>query len=132
MPNYLLNRNFALATTKGHIIHFKKGQPTWVPPVCVPDAVAIGAVPADGSDADVIKEIDIQKAPSDPSTREKLLLELFEKLIAANQREDFTAAGAPHVKAIERELKFKVDNRERDVVWQKYRDAQAVKTAEAA
>jgi hypothetical protein len=130
MPNYILNRNHTLSTTKGHIIQFKKGVATWVPPICEPDAAAIGAYPEDGSDVAVPEELDITKAPTDPTVREKLLLDLFGKLVATNQRHDFTAAGAPHVKAVERELKFKIDNKERDMVWQKYRDLEAAKAAE--
>lgn len=131
MPEMLLNRTFVLPTTKGQIIHFRKGESTWVPPGCVSEALAIGAVLADGSDANVIEQVDISKAPDDPVLREKMLLDLFGKLIAVNQRNDFTAAGAPHIKAIERELKFKVDNKERDAVWHKFHDLQAAKALEA-
>jgi hypothetical protein len=55
MPEFTLHRNFVLRTTKGHAINFRKGKPTYVPPMCVPDAVAIGAQAVDG-DADVLGE----------------------------------------------------------------------------
>jgi hypothetical protein len=55
MPEFTLHRNFVLRTTKGHAINFRKGKPTYVPPTCVPDAVAIGAQALDG-DVDVLGE----------------------------------------------------------------------------
>jgi hypothetical protein len=125
LPKLVLNRNYVLATTKGHTIAFEKGEPTHVPASCYQDAIAIGAQPADGSDPDVLKDEKTDKAPADPAERNPLILAAIEKIVAGNERKDFTAAGSPTVKAVERELGFDVDAREIAGVWQEYHEKKA-------
>ena len=43
MPDFVLNRNYALRSLTGHSINFVKGKPCYVPPAVVKEAVAIGA-----------------------------------------------------------------------------------------
>lgn len=125
LPKLTLNRDYVLATTKGHIIAFKKDKPTHVPASCFQDAIAIGAVPADGSDPNVLEDKQDSKAPADPAERSPLILAAIEKIVAGNERKDFTAAGSPTVKAVERELGFDVDAREVATVWQEYHEKKA-------
>ena len=125
-PKLILNRDYVLATTKGHVIAFKKGEPTHVPASCYQDAIAIGAQPADGSDPNVLEDRKADnKAPSDPAERSSLILAAIEKIVASNERKDFTAAGSPTVKAIEREVGFDVDAREVATMWQEYHEKKA-------
>lgn len=125
-PKLVLNRNYVLSTTKGHIISFIKGEPTYVPSAVYADAIAIGAVPEDGSDPNVLTDpTNTSKAPSDPGQRQPLILDAILKLVVTNERKDFTAAGSPAVKAVERELGFDVDAREVAEAWQKYHDGKA-------
>ena len=114
----VLNRNYVLTTTKGHAIAFEKGKPTQVPPSCYQDAIAIGAQPEDGSDPNVLEDPQTNTPPTDPAERSPLILAAIEKIVAANQRKDFTAAGMPHTKAVERETGFDVDAREVAAIWQ--------------
>lgn len=125
LPKLTLNRDYVLATTKGHVIAFKKGEPTHVPASCYQDALAIGAQPADGSDPDVLKDENTNKAPADPAERNPLIFAAIEKIVAGNERKDFTAAGSPTVKAVVRETGFDVDTRELTTVWQEYHEKKA-------
>lgn len=122
LPKLVLNRDYVLTTTKGHVIAFKKGEPTHVPASCYQDAIAIGAQPEDGSEPNVLEDQKANKAPSDPAERSPLILAAIEKIVADNERKDFTAAGSPTVKAVERELGFDVDAREIAAVWQEYHE----------
>jgi len=121
----VLNRNHTLSTLMGHTVTFKKGEPTFVPPAAYAAAIAIGAMPADGSDPNVIEDKPDSKAPADPAQRGPLILAVIEKLVAKNDRKDFTAAGSPAVKAVERELGFDVDAREVSAAWQEMHEKKA-------
>jgi len=125
LPKLVLNRDYVLTTTKGHVIAFKKGEPTHVPAAVYQDAIAIGAQPEDGSEPNVLKDEKTVKAPADPAERNPLILAAIEKIVAGNERKDFTAAGSPTVKAIEREVGFDVDAREVAAVWQQYHEKKA-------
>jgi hypothetical protein len=102
------NRDITLNTTKGHSIEFKAGVPTHVPGIIYQDALAIGAVPAEGG-APVM--------PKEPAT--------LEPVVARNERGDFTAAGAPSVDAVFDITGFRAPAKEIAVVWQAYRDKKA-------
>lgn len=122
----VLNRDYTLTSTKGHSIQFKKGEPTHVPPAMYADAIAIGAQPADGNAPDLSEPPKRDgQGPADPAERQPLILEAIKKIVEANDRKDFTAAGSPTVKAIERELKFNVDGREVATAWQAYHEEKA-------
>ena len=125
LPKLVLNRDYVLTTLKGHSIAFKKGEPTHVPASCYQDAIAIGAQPEDGSDPNVLEDPKVSKAPSDPAERNPLILAAIEKIVAGNERKDFTAAGSPTVRAVERELGFDVDAREVAAMWQEYHEKKA-------
>lgn len=125
LPKLVLNRDYTLTTTKGHSVSFVKGEPTHVPAAVYADAIAIGAQPADGSDPDVLKDEKKTAAPNDPAERNPLILSAILKIVENNERKDFTAAGSPTVKAVERELGFDVDGREIAHMWQEYHDKKA-------
>ena len=122
----VLNRNFTLATIKGHVIAFEKGKPTAVPKAAYQDALAIGAQPPDGSAPAVDDDKKKDAAPQDPNERNPLILAAIEKLIDRNDREDFTAAGSPTVDAVSKEVGFKVASKEIAGQWQEYHDKKAV------
>lgn len=124
-PKLVLNRNYVLATTKGHSIAFEKGVPTHVPPSVYAEAIAIGATPDDGSDPNVLLEDTKKSYPTDPLERKPLITAALEKIVADNERTDFTAAGSPTVAAITREVGFNVSAAEIATAWQAYHDAKA-------
>lgn len=118
MPLFTLHRDFVLRTTKGHSIGFTKGQPVWVPPVCVPDAVAIGAVAVD-EEVDVLGEEKVV-IPMTPQEREQKIFDAFTTMMARQERTDFGANGLPNAKKLSEAVGFDVGNRERDEMWRKF------------
>lgn len=122
LPKLVLNRNFVLTTLKGHSIRFEKGVAIAVPPAVYADAIAIGALPEDGAEPNVLVDDVKDRAPTDPSERNPLILAAIEKTVSRNEREDFTAAGSPTVEVISRELGFKVGAKEIAGQWQAYHD----------
>lgn len=118
MPHFTLHRNFILRTTKGHTISFVKDEPTWVPPACVPDAVAIGAV--SDTQVDVLGDEDKPVVTLTPDQRQDKLFKAFETLLERSERGDFTGSGLPHPRKLSELCGFEVSNRERDAAWQAY------------
>jgi len=123
MPNFTLHRNHILRTTKGHSIQFLKGQPAWVPPECIEDAFAIGAVTEDGVD---VLGAEAQPAQAlSPAQRKTKLFEAFDTMCNKSEREDFTASGLPHCKKLQGMVGFEVPTKERDEIWQVYTQTKA-------
>lgn len=121
MAQFVLNRNHTVISVAGFNIQFVKGIPTTVPAVCIQEVLAIGAERIDAPQDDGMGEA--PQAAADPIGQERIdsLYTCFDELVATNKREDFTAQGVPHVKAIKATVGFTVDNKERDKVWADYR-----------
>lgn len=124
MPDYVLNRNYALATTAGRVFNFKKGVPTYVNPDCEKDALAIGAQPVDGPKDILDPELEPVLELS-PDEREAAIFGAFAKLEARQNRGDFTAQGAPSAKVIDSLLGFDLQTKERDAMWAAYKKQKA-------
>lgn len=119
MPDFILNRNHSLRTPYGHVIDFKKGQPTYVPPICVREAAAIGAECVDGP----VEMLDPEAAPEIPMSleeRQENILAAFKVLEEAAGREDFSASGMPTKEALVKVLGFAVDKKEFEPLWTAY------------
>lgn len=120
MAKYILNRTHTLRTTHG-VISFVKGEETWVPPNMVADAVAIGAEPAgdeEKPDLTGAKEPPEQLSDED---RKALILAAFEQIKGKNDSKDFTGAGCPTVKAVERIVEFAVERTEVTELWNEFK-----------
>jgi len=128
MPWFTLNRNYALSTTKGHSVNFKRGEKTWVPQGIVQEAMAIGALPEDPIDEVLPPPQTPEKKQLDEGARKKLVFEAFEKLLLRAARGDFSASGHPHPKKLEDILGFDMPQKERELLWDQYR---AMKDEEA-
>lgn len=116
--NFILQRDKIISSTLGHAIAFAKGVPTHVPPAMWADVQAAGGVP----ESELPEEVHAPtREPSDPAAREAVIFATFEQLVLARRREDFTGNGAPHVKALEAAMGFRLDTKERDALWQKFR-----------
>jgi hypothetical protein len=120
VPDFVLHRDYALRSMSGHMINFKKGDPTWVPPGCVKEAVAIGATPVDGPVDVLDPEVQASIVP-EGAERNDLIFAAFEDMEAKNEREEWTASGMPTSKALEKILGFEVDSKERNTLWVEYR-----------
>jgi len=132
MAFFTLHRAFTLRTTKGHSIRFEKGKRTWVPPLCHEDVVSIGAVPDDAEEGDVLPPDKAPIVDLTPEQRELALFDAFEKLLARNDRGDFTASNQPHCKKLGAIVDFEVSIPERDEAWRKFRVQRASAGEEAA
>ena len=102
MALFTLHRRFTLRTTKGHVIKFEKDRPTWVPPIAVHDAIAIGARSVDGKNLDNIEDDDNTQIPMSPQERKDKVFEAFTIMKERSERLDFTASGVPNAKRLPR------------------------------
>ena len=120
MNLFVLNRNYTLRTTMGHSIEFKKDEPTFVPRIVQKEAVAIGALPADG-DAPNVLAPEISTPQYSVEEQMAQIQTAFELLIERNDSKDFTGSGVPSVKAVERIVGFSVDRADLNAAWAEYK-----------
>lgn len=125
MPYFVLNRNYTMRTTHGFTVGFVKGEPVWVPPAAVADAVAIGAEPQEGEKSDVLGPEVTAVAEPTLDERKSLIYAAFEKIANRNDSKDFTGSGIPTVKALERNVPFAVDRNEIVELWGEYIQSKA-------
>ena len=129
MAEFVLNRNHLMITRAGFTVHFKKGEPTFVPTPVIKDAIAIGATRIDAEQG---AEFDVTPAPPEPTAqeREETLVSCMRSMAEKNIREDFTAQGVPHLKAVEKYTGIVISGRERDALWDTYRAQEVEKEAQ--
>ena len=113
--NFTLGRDRTIISLHGHCIEFKKGVPTHVPPEAHREVLAVGAIPEADLPDDAARVVTSE--PADPGERIEMLQTAFEAIIKRGRREDFTATGVPHAKALLAELGWAVGNKERDQQW---------------
>jgi hypothetical protein len=129
MPDFVLNRDHTLRSVYGHIINFHKGEPAYVPPHVVKEAVGIGAEPVESMDktsAVLGDEQGAQAAELMPLERTAALKAAFPAVLTRNARNDFTAGGQPTVKAMARDVGFEPDSKELTNAWLEYKQEKAL------
>lgn len=119
---FVMARDRVVTSVLGHSIEFKKGEPTYVPPALHAEVMSLGAEP---EDADMPDPRDPKvptgvEEPTDPTKRGEDILAAIELIAARNSREDFTAAGAPHLKVLNAMLGWNVSAPERDAQWLRF------------
>jgi hypothetical protein len=114
---FVLNRNYVLRSTTGHIINFEKNVPVHVPPMLHADVRAIGAETVDGSVVNVLPDDPVAKVIPQGIERNDAITTAMIMLRDENARNDFTAQGLPQVKSIEKLVGFDIDKEERDTLW---------------
>lgn len=122
--NFVMHRNRTIASKTGHSVEFVKGQLTHVPPCMHDEVMAAGAVPEyeiEEPEANPNAKI----VPSDPGERQAAMFAAFDTLVLRKSRDDFTAGGSPHLKALALELGWPVDAKEREVAWVNYNNQKA-------
>jgi hypothetical protein len=115
---YISPRKITVASISGRSVCFEKGVPTYAPPQMHAELIRVGIVPAEE-----MPEPEPTNGPVEPQIaeeREAALFKAFEKIVLRNKREEFTAAGLPHLSAIKVELGWGVDAKERDPLFQKW------------
>lgn len=116
---FTMQVNKIIATTMGHTIEFKKGEPTHVPKECWAEVQAAGAVPADAEALE--PKVKKNAAPNDPNDRKAAIFAAIDLIVEGNKREDFGADSTPNVKAIEKLTGFDTDGKEVKKLWAEYR-----------
>lgn len=122
---FVFARERTLSSVFGHVIHFPKGEPTHVPPEMYKEVMAAGGVPEEEIDLDPPKDPSQKYEPVDAEAREQAVFDAFEKITVRGKREDFTAGGQPHGKALSVELGWSLSNKERDLLWVKFKNLEA-------
>ena len=121
MAEYVLNRNFVLRSMTGHSVNFVKNVPTFVPALIEREARGIGAERVDGANPDMLDPETPEDAPLSHDERAEQIRTAFALLTERNDSKDFTGAGVPSVKAVEKLVDFDVDRNEVVALWQAYR-----------
>lgn len=121
MAEYVLNRNFVLRSMTGHSVNFVKNVPTFVPALIEREARGIGAERVDGANPDMLDPESPEVAPLSHDERAEQIRTAFALLTERNDSKDFTGAGVPSVKAVEKLVDFDVDRNEVVALWQTYR-----------
>ena len=112
---FIFYRDKVVATTMGHVIGFKKGEPTHVPPECIKEVIAAGGMPED-EEFNPDEKPDGIVEPTDPVERQKAIFAAFEAIAKRGKREEFTAGGTPHQKALALELGWQLQADRKGVV----------------
>ena len=121
MAEYVLNRNFVLRSMTGHSVNFVKNVPTFVPALIEREARGIGAERVDGANPDMLDPETPEVAPLSHDERAEQIRTAFALLTERNDSKDFTGAGVPSVKAVEKLVDFDVDRNEVVALCQAYR-----------
>lgn len=120
MPDMVLNRSHTLRSLAGRIINFEKNTPTWVPPECVPEALAIGAEGVTEK-LDILKdETPVENVQSLEERKEKVF-SAFKVMSTREVRGDFTGQGVPNIKVIAGLAGFEIAGKERDDLWREFK-----------
>lgn len=128
MGNMVMQRNYALASLCGRVINFKKGEPIWVPPGAVKEALAVGAEGVD----EKIDPLNVDKQPEPDAPlpmskyeRDDKINEAFKLITTREQRGDFTAQGVPNTRIISSIVGFDVMRQDVDPLWEEFRKPKA-------
>lgn len=129
MPSMVLNRTHLLRTPLG-VVSFVKGQPTWVTPNMVSAAIAIGADYVDGETPhplDLVEDADKESKNTvvDALELKKNMFAAFDLLIEKNDPADFTGAGVPTVKVIEKMIDANVTAKDVQTYWAEHKQLSA-------
>jgi len=130
MPNMICARNYTLATTSGHTVRFTANTPTFVPDVCVPDALKVNIIFAerdassvlnDKADAEAGKHL--AKFTLTGDYRMCAILAVMDEVVKRNDSSEFTGGGRPKVGVLRQELNLpSLSEGEVSKMWDVYRD----------
>lgn len=121
--NFVLNRDRVVSTLSGHSIEFKKGVPTHVPAEAYNDVIAVGAAPESEIPEEGLKKSDVPEGEA----REAAIFAAFEKIVLRNDPGEFTSGGVPRDGVLEAAVGFKVQTKEREAAWLKFKQGGGAK-----
>jgi len=115
----VMDRNYTVRSTLGHMVSFTKGEPIQVPQIMVRSCGEHGARRTDGDDVFAPPpEAPRQKQAVDPGERLEDVRAAIERIIERNDINDFTAGNSPKTPAVSKEVGYKVDYTEVTKAWQ--------------
>lgn len=129
----VMDRNYTVRSTLGHIITFKKGEPTLVVASMVRSCAEVGARRVDGEEAiKPVEEEDVAQAQQavDPGQRMDDVRAAIDKLVEKNDVDDFTAGGSPKVASVSEVVGYKIDRTEVARAWKQRNEELAENDAE--
>ena len=114
-----LGRDHVMVTPSGISIGFLAETPTHVPNRFVREAIAIGAVAVDNQErVDAVKaEMEAQRAAAEG--RSKRIEDGVRAMIERNQRGDFTGAGRPNLRILNRMTDLEITAEELEPIYEK-------------
>ncbi|MDP2323522.1 MAG: hypothetical protein Q8N51_05775 [Gammaproteobacteria bacterium] len=116
---YISHRNVTVTSLCGRSMEFKKGEPALAPPQMHAELLAMGIMPVDGLEDDVVKPENVE--PSLTGDREAAMFGAFETMVLRDRRGDFMASGAPHGAVLAKELGWEpIQAKEREAAWAKW------------
>ena len=113
-----LNRDHVHYSTVGLSVKFKKDVPTWVAPRLIREIMALGGVAVEEDKAlEAAEMAQINQAQTDADSRAPAIEAGIRKLVARNQRGDFTAGGRPNLRVMFTVTGLDISQAELDPVW---------------
>lgn len=114
-------RDRTISSTLGHCVFFPKGVATYAPPALHRAVMEAGGEPEDEMEDPRDPTAKTGPAePTDPEARGADIYAAIEMIVNKNNRDDFTANGSPHTKALSQLVGWKVTPDERDLQWAKF------------
>jgi len=111
-------RDFTVRTMAGHTLHFKKGEPRFVPPE-VRHLMTEHAIMPVSDDIPVV-EAEEKTPPPAGDTRRERIYEAVKMLVELNDPNEFTAGGIPKTSSVSKVAGFTVDASERSTAWERH------------
>jgi len=116
VPMVSHGRDYLLRSGLGYTVNYPKGEAVPTPVDIMDEAMAVGIVLADESDAPKPPAED--EAPPTGKLREDMILDAMRDMVMKNERGTFSA-GKPSVKVLIERLGWDIDARERNALWTK-------------
>ena len=113
-----LNRDYTHVSTAGLSVEFKKDLPTYVSPRLYREILALGGVVVEENkeeDAKALAQVNLAQAEAED--RRPAIEAGIRKLLARNQRGDFTAGGRPNLKVMFNVTDLEISQEELDPIW---------------
>lgn len=121
----VLDRRATLRHISGQSVQFEPGVPIGIAPQLVKTAIGMGAKMVDGNTPDLSEDqpTPVNRGPIDPEERMEEIVEVVEKMIDRNDRDEWTGTGTPNVQRVTELLGYKV---QKDEVVDAFAKARAV------
>lgn len=125
MPQMKSLRSFRLATLSGHIYQIKAGEPIFIHPQCVGDAMQQGCVPVDEADMPFIEDMERARSDFHGDVRRSLIYMAIDAIMKDNNLKEFGGSGQPKHEAVAERLGIVTNAKEISDMFQLYTTAKS-------